>query len=670
MLLINERNLQVLEEIVDRAPAHQMLSNLIRRVEPSKLLVDGKAQGTFVNMVKKIVFANGNDSAEPACRLIFISAKEYNFEACKRRISSLSLPHEPHNCTEDERAIFLRTILHFGQLQSVHALGALLRYVDLNWSSLSMDLHSKPQFMGLKKISLADIVTIDADTYKGLQIFSPVSHPSGFKKGARASDKEGLSLFSVFNKCASKVGQSRMRVLLQHPTNDMALLRQRQQVVGYFMRAQADTTLRNICSSLRFVKNVNGILTKIKALSAKPYQWKSLYNTLYNTVLICEMCENVAGASDFLDQLGSYDNNKLYEMALYMNRIIDFDLSKTEGKFTVKPGVDPELDRKKQTMAQLHGLMSETAKVELERLPPYIDECTMLYMPHLGYLLGVRAWEDNLSVEQKELPNMRFMFQNNDYIHYKSKGCEELDVMIGDTYPEIVAHETRIMMRLTTIVLENLQTLSAVIDKCAELDCLIAISKVCKEFSFVQPELTHEKVIHITRGKHPLHLLTCDDFVPNDLHSDGDSGFVKIFTGPNASGKSVYMKQVGLIVYLAHIGSFVPADAATIGLLTHIYTRIQSTECIAAHMSAFLIDLRQMSLALQESTSNSLIIVDEFGKGTSEVDGISLLASCINSLLCRELNCPHVLLATHMLQLPEFIIKTPLVKFQVIFQTK
>ncbi|KAG7311056.1 hypothetical protein JYU34_003913 [Plutella xylostella] len=670
---IQTGELQVLEEIVDRAPAHQMLSNLIRRVEPSKLLVDGKAQGTFVSMVKKIVFANGNDSAEPACRLIFISAKEYNFEACKRRISSLSLPHEPRNCTEEERARFLRTILHFGQLQSVHALGALLRYVDLNWSSLSMDLHSKPQFMGLKKISLADIVTIDADTYKGLQIFSPVSHPSGFKKGARASDKEGLSLFSVFNKCASKVGQSRMRVLLQHPTNDIALLRQRQQVVGYFMRAQADTTLRNICSHcyvqvllqhptndmalLLQRQQVVGYFMRAQADTTLRNICSSLrfvknVNTLYNTVLICEMCENVAGASDFLDQLGSYDNNKLYEMALYMNRIIDFDLSKTEGKFTVKPGVDPELDRKKQTMAQLHGLMSETAKVELERLPPYIDECTMLYMPHLGYLLGVSS---------KTMTTFTT----------KAKGVK-LDVMIGDTYPEIVAHETRIMMRLTTIVLENLQTLSAVIDKCAELDwiishshsSLIAISKVCKEFSFVQPELTHEKVIHITRGKHPLHLLTCDDFVPNDLHSDSDSGFVKIFTGPNASGKSVYMKQVGLIVYLAHIGSFVPADAATIGLLTHIYTRIQSTECIAAHMSAFLIDLRQMSLALQESTSNSLIIVDEFGKGTSEVDGISLLASCINSLLCRELNCPHVLLATHMLQLPEFIIKTPLVKFQ------
>ncbi|XP_030021090.2 mutS protein homolog 5 [Manduca sexta] len=257
---------------------------------------------------------------------------------------------------------------------------------------------------------------------------------------------------------------------MQHPSRDLSTLKLRQDVVAFFMRSQSDSMLRNICSSLRFIKNVNGMLAKIKALSAKPYQWKSLYNTLYNAVLICEICENGGDSSEFLVKLASCDNKKLYEMALYMNRIIDFDLSKSEGKFTVKAGVDPDLDRKKQTMASLHGLMSETAKVELERLPPFIEECTMVYMPHLGYLLGVKAWADNLTPQQKELPAMKFMFQNNDYIHYKSAGCEELDVMIGDTYPEIVAHETRIMMRLTTIIMENLHTLASVIDMCAELD--------------------------------------------------------------------------------------------------------------------------------------------------------------------------------------------------------
>ncbi|KPJ12649.1 MutS protein-like 5 [Papilio machaon] len=346
-----------------------------------------------------------------------------------------------------------------------------------------------------------------------------------------------------------------------------------------------------------------------------------------------------------------------------MNRIIDFELSKTEGKFTVKAGVDSDLDLKKQTLASLHGLMSETAKVELARLPECVSECSMLYLPHLGYLLGVRAWRPHLTASQKELPNMKFMFQNNDYIHYKSKGCEELDLMIGDTYPEIVAHETRIMMRLSALVLQHLHTLAALVDKCAHLDCLIAMAKVAKEMNFVRPTLTTEKVIRIKQGRHPLYAASCDALVPNDVESGLEVGLVKIITGPNASGKSVYLKQTGLIVYLAHIGSFVPAAAAEVGLVSHIFSRIKSTECVAAHMSAFLIDLRQMALTLRECTSNSLVIIDEFGKGTAEGDGRALLAACLNALLVRERRCPHALLATHFLDIQQYILDTPLVTF-------
>nr|XP_034831899.1 mutS protein homolog 5-like isoform X2 [Maniola hyperantus] len=461
--------LQILEEIVDRPPEHQIFVSLFNQVDPVEVILDGKSQGIFVNAVKGVVLANDTNEST-RCKLMFVSSKEYNFEACKRRIHSLSLPHEPPECSDEERIMFLRTVIDFAQTQTVHALGALLRYLDLNWSNLIMDLHGKPQFMSLTRISLADIVAMDEDTYRGLQVFSSLSHPSGFKKGVQSSNKEGLSLFQLFSKCSSQVGHRRMRILLRHPTKDLETLKRRQDVVAYFMRPQSDSITRNICASLRFIRNVNGILAKIKALSAKSYQWKSLYNTLYNVVVICELCENAAQNVEYLERLASYDTTKLYEMALYMNRIIDFDLSKSEGKFTVKAGVDHDLDLKKQTMASLHGLMSETARVELERVPPFIEECTMVYMPHLGYLLGVKAWADNLTMEQKELPNMKFMFQNNDYIHYKSKGCEELDVMIGDTYPEIVAHETRIMMRLTSTILENLHTLAAAIDMCAELD--------------------------------------------------------------------------------------------------------------------------------------------------------------------------------------------------------
>ncbi|XP_041975734.1 mutS protein homolog 5-like [Aricia agestis] len=651
--------LQILEEIQDRPPEHEIFASLFHQVDPQMLVLDGKSPATFSAAVRQTVISGVGE--EGKCKLIFISAKEYNFEACKRRIYSLSLAGEPPACSDDQRLVYLRTVLDFSQTTTVHALGALLRYLDLNWCNLNYDLHGKPEFLTLKRISLNDIVTIDEDTYRGLQIFNTVSHPSGFKRGVRGSNKEGLSIYQLFSKCSSKVGQRRMRIFLRHPTSDMATLRRRQAAVEVFCRPHSDALVRNLTASLRYIKNVNGILAKIKALSAKPYQWKSLYNTLYNAVLICETCEG--HNNEYLDQIASVDTNQLYEMALYMNRVIDFDLSKSEGKFTVKAGVDPDLDFKKQTMASLHGLMSDTARAELDRLPLFVQECTMLYMPHLGYLLGVKAWADNLTMEDKQLPDMRFMFQNDDYIHYKSKGCEELDAVIGDTYPEIVAHETRIMMRLTTVVLAGLYALADTVDRAAELDCLLAISKVCKELNFVRPTLTTDKVIDVRAGKHPLYVTVCDTFVPNDVQSSHDAGYVKILTGPNSSGKSVYLKQIGLIVYLAHIGSFVPAERATIGLVSSIHSRIHAAECVAAHMSAFLVDLRQMSMALHGSASNSLILVDEFGKGTSSTDGLSLLAAALNTLLFREEACPHVFLSTHYLNIQQFVVETPILRF-------
>ncbi|VVC94920.1 unnamed protein product [Leptidea sinapis] len=128
-----------------------------------------------------------------------------------------------------------------------------------------------------------------SDTYRGLQIFNTQAHPSGFKRGVQGSNKEGLSLFHLFSKCYSKVGQARLRLLLRHPTTDIGTLRQRQDVIEFFMKPQSDSIMRNICSSLRYIKNVNGILAKIKALSAKAFVWKSLYNTLYNAVVISEI---------------------------------------------------------------------------------------------------------------------------------------------------------------------------------------------------------------------------------------------------------------------------------------------------------------------------------------------------------------------------------------------
>ncbi|KAJ4450533.1 hypothetical protein ANN_01960 [Periplaneta americana] len=241
----------------------------------------------------------------------------------------------------------------------------------------------------------------------------------------------------------------------------------------------------------------------------------------------------------------------------------------------------------------------------------------------------------------------------------------QLDDVVGDTIVEISNHESRILLGLVQYIQERISPMQKIIKMASELDCLIALAMVAKENNYTRPTLMEEQVLDITGGRHPLQELCVDSYVPNDILSGDQQSLVKIITGPNASGKSVYLKQVALIAYLAHIGSFVPAESARIGILNHIHTRIQTVESVATNMSAFVVDLKQMLLSLCCSSPRSLIIVDEFGKGTTEIDGLALLTSCLNHFLSRGDKCPHVFASTHFHDVASFLLQSRYLSFHM-----
>lgn len=197
-----------------------------------------------------------------------------------------------------------------------------------------------------------------------------------------------------------------------------------------------------------------------------------------------------------------------------------------------------------------------------------------------------------------------------------------MDLLLGDTQCEIIDHETKIMHKLQNVILEASNVLLNIMDYSAELDCLISLSLIARELNYTRPKITRDGIICITKGRHPLQEFCVSSFVPNNIMNGGKYGKIKLLTGPNASGKSIYLKQVALIVYLAHIGSFVPAESASITLIDHIFTRIHTVESVSIGLSTFMIDINQMSDALRYATSNSLVIIDEFGKGTETMKNI------------------------------------------------
>lgn len=188
---------------------------------------------------------------------------------------------------------------------------------------------------------------------------------------------------------------------------------------------------------------------------------------------------------------------------------------------------------------------------------------------------------------------------------------------------------------------------------CAKLDCLIALSKSSISLRLTKPNITADKTIQIIDGRHILLESTFassnrQQMMPNDTNiSEAAKELIILLNAPNASGKSVYQKQVGLIVYLAHIGCFVPAQQATIARLESIYSRIYCLDCTHHSISSYLGDLQQMGRLMTCSSSRSLILIDEFGKGTNEHEGRALLSACVEHLLKRGALAPMTIVSTH-----------------------
>jgi DNA mismatch repair protein MSH5 len=206
-------------------------------------------------------------------------------------------------------------------------------------------------------------------------------------------------------------------------------------------------------------------------------------------------------------------------------------------------------------------------------------------------------------------------------------------------------------------VLEREEVLLLASDMCGEFDAILALALGAEKYNWRAPQVVQASIIHIDDGRHPLQELAVPAFVPNSCHLfTGSQGTVEvqddapqalILTGPNHSGKSVYLKQTAIIVYLAHIGSFVPATQAVIGLTESILTCISPRESMSGGESAFARDMKQAALSTRASTPKSLILIDEFGKGTNGDDGAGLLAALLDHYLSLGPDCPRLLAATH-----------------------
>ncbi|KAH7818300.1 putative DNA mismatch repair protein MSH5 [Monocercomonoides exilis] len=316
----------------------------------------------------------------------------------------------------------------------------------------------------------------------------------------------------------------------------------------------------------------------------------------------------------------------------------------------VRRGINSTLDRLKETYSSLADLMSNVAKEEIESMPKgLIHRLSVAFFPNLGYLIAIHLKEfsgfediqtehlsqeedytrttfqlsqsrrDELALIEKQC-GLTYQFEIDATRYYKSRRMKEMDLTLGDITEQIADEERKVFTDLKLKIDDCTDILIKAVDIIAEVDCYISFAVSAYEYHLTRPQIVDEPELTISEGRNLLQELCVPFFVPNDTHLKGDKPeAILLITGPNSSGKTVYLKQVAQIVFLAHIGSFVPAKAATIGLVDHIFCRIVTTESVSTPLSSFMIDSMQMSTMMQNASRHSLLLIDEYGKGTNHI---------------------------------------------------
>ncbi|MCP9262559.1 BMA-MSH-5, isoform c [Dirofilaria immitis] len=474
----------------------------------------------------------------------------YNFEDAKKRILPL---FESMNSTKEENNLRLAFRLDLTATNMICAFGALLKYLDAVRLGVEFeDINMKTPIRSINTIILEEIMQVDDNSKRALQIFQDDLYPSACKTYAAGGARERISLFRI--------------------------------------------------------------LKRVKSQRLTLNDWRNLYTTCNTAQQILEYIKIREMKFALLDNEMASVGKDITRITAVIFEVINFSESFMENRFVVNANVDENLDHLKELYASLPKTLTRIARMEATALNVPSSVC---YIP---------------------------MFDGKCNT-CKNERMRKLDREIGDIKMEIIDIETNAMLKLKQLVCQYDKSIRQAVYVCATLDCVISLALTAREYNWHSPRYVDESVIDVDDGRHAItELLSTSKFVPNSIRSGGAQTKVKVLMGPNASGKSVYLKQIGIIVFLAHIGSFVPAKSAIIGPVDRIITRIHTLDC--------------MAIALQRGTGNSLILIDEFGRGTVMEAGFSLLTSSLNYWIRKgKTDCPHIFAVSHFHSLIDHIVK-------------
>lgn len=476
--------------------------------------------------------------------------------------------------------------------------GALLFYLE------------QTQHVGLKNIcSISRIdensfVWMDRFTFRNLEIFTSTA------------GKDGVALIDVIDKCASPMGARLLRSYLAMPVMDLNELRDRYDVVEHFTKQQDD--LRTLQGLISDIGDLERIISRAAAGKIMPREVMQLRRGLSQTAPIIQLCRgrSVAPLEEMMDSMA--DCSALLD---YLGRTMHPEAAAAVGKGDViASGVSAELDELRNIARHGKDYLLGIQQREIERTG--ISSLKIGFNSVFGYYLEVRnTYKDQVPQEwirKQTLVNAeRYITEELKEYEQKILGAEE----------RIYVLESQIYAQLVATIQQNISSIQTNCRIIARLDTLAGFADLALERNYCRPKMNDGKKISIKAGRHPVietMMAPGEEYVPNDIFLDVDSQQIIILTGPNMAGKSALLRQTALIVLLAQIGCFVPADEAEIGYCDKIFTRVGASDNISRGESTFMVEMLETSMILHNLSERSLVLLDEIGRGTSTYDGMSI----------------------------------------------
>ena len=503
------------------------------------------------------------------------------------------------------------------------AAGSIIHYLD------DTEHNNLSHISNLQRIFPDSYVWMDKFTMKNLELFS-------------SNSINGFNLSETIDDTITSMGSRKLKNWIAFPLIDKKDILGRQKIVNSIIN---DDNISDILDlNLNSISDIERLMSKVATYKISPRELVHLKNSLENVKIIKDSLKKGNGT---LKSFGnSVPNSKSIVDEISKTLKEDSPVSVLKGDF-INDNYSKELDALREIRSSGKQYLNQILDRETNKTK--IPSLKISFNNVFGYYIEVRNTHKDKVPE--EWIRKQTLVNAERYITQELKEYEEKIVNADEKIKDL---ELRLFLKLIDKLQDGLSTLKMISEKVSIIDILNSFSKRAIKFKYSCPEIIKEKKIEIKEGRHPVieaNLPHGERYIPNDILLDNDQQIIMI-TGPNMSGKSAILRQTALVTILAQIGSFVPAKKMKFSIVDRIFTRVGASDNISMGESTFMVEMNETASILNNLTKNSLILLDEIGRGTSTYDGISI-AWAIAEFLHENKNKPHVLFATHYHDLNE-----------------